>query len=515
MNPLGSPLPVSALLLAVTTKVTIILGLSWMISGVFRRPSAAQRHRVWAAGILGVLVLPLLAMLIPPRCSHALGNTVPQWVARAGAATGTLSNALPWATLRHVHAPSGGSLAYMAILIWALGFSLLALKLLAGLLRLGRIGAGSKPLLGMEWTRVVGELSERFEVRRPVRILQCSSPTWMPVAWGVLRSQIIVSSDADGWSQERRRVVLAHELAHVGRQDWLLQMCAELMCCVYWFHPLAWIAARKLRRESELACDDAVLNSGIPARDYATELLELTRTMAGSGRSWAVALAIVRPSDLERRFRAMLNASINRSRVSWRANLMVAAVTLCVLVPLAAIRVPAQNQSRESRGAPRGWILAGSNPADYLTGVDQKSMYQARPSAYLKGKPTATEGFGTLMQSFSAARYAGKRVRFSAAVKSEGVNGWAGLWMRVDQGSAMVAFDNMENRPIRGTTDWQNYQVVLDVPMNATGIAFGVLLNKSGAVWLNNVKFESVGTNVPTTGVVLQEGPTNLDFESQ
>jgi hypothetical protein len=109
--------------------------------------------------------------------------------------------------------------------------------------------------------------------------------------------------------------------------------------------------------------------------------------------------------------------------------------------------------------------------------------------------------------------HAGRR---RAAVKSVGVNGWVGLWMRVDSGAVPgVAFDNMQGRPIKGTTDWQNYQVVLDVPMNATGIAFGVLLNKSVAVWLNSVKFESVGTDVPTTGVALQEGPTNLDFESQ
>jgi beta-lactamase regulating signal transducer with metallopeptidase domain len=518
MNWLGSSLPAFALLLALTAKVTIILGLSWMIAGFLRGQSAAQRHRVWAAGILGVLVLPLLTMLIPPRYSDSLGHTATHWVARAGVVTGTLSNTLPWVAVRHVRAPWYGSLAYLVILIWALGFSLLALKLLAGFMRLARLCAGSKPLLGVEWTRVAAELSECLEVRRPVRILQSTSPMCMPVAWGVLHARIIVSSDADGWSQDRRRMVLAHELAHVARQDWLLQMCAELLCCAYWFHPLAWIAARKLRHESEQACDDAVLNSGIPARDYAMELLELARTLASSGRRWATALAIVRPSDLERRFKAMLNLSINRSRVSWRAKLMVAAVALCLLVPLAAIHVPAQNQSPESSGAPRGWILAGSKPANYLTGVDQKSQYQGHPSAYLKAGPSATEGFGTLMQSFSATQYVGKRVRFSAAVKSEDVKDWAGLWMRVDQGSAMLAFDNMANRPIKGTTNWHNYQVVLDVPKDATGIAFGVLLSKSGTVWLSNVKIESVGTDVPTTGKPtppLPQGPTNLNFESR
>ena len=519
MNSLGSALPVSAPLLALTAKVTIILGLSWIMAGILSGHSAAHRHRVWAAGILGVLALPLLTMLIPGRYSGALGNTATHLVVRAGVVTGTLSSALPPVAVRHLRASSYGNLAYAVILIWALGFSYSALKLLAGFMRLARICAVSKPLLGVEWTCVVAELSESFAVRRPVRILQSSSPMCMPVAWGVLRPRIIVSPDADGWSQERRRMVLAHELAHLGRQDWLLQLCAELMCCAYWFHPLAWIAARKPRRESEQACDDAVLNSGIPAPDYAAELLELVRTLASSSRRSATALAIVCSSDLERRINAMLKTSVNRSCLSRRAKLIVAAVASCVLVPLAAIRVPAQNPSPQSAGAPRGWILAGSKPANYLTGVDQTLTYQGHPSAYLKAGLSATEGFGTLMQNFRAAQYVGKRVRFSGALKSEDVKDWAGLWMRVDSGPTVgVAFDNMQDRPIKGTTDWHDYQVVLDVPKDATGIAFGVLLSQSGTVWLSNVKIESVGTDVPTTGkhlLPLPPGPTNLNFDNQ
>ena len=102
-------------------------------------------------------------------------------------------------------------------------------------------------------------------------------------------------------------------------------------------------------------------------------------------------------------------------------------------------------------------------------------------------------------------------------MKAEEVADWAGLWMRVDKGSTAVSFDNMKDRPIKGTTAWQNYEVILDVPQNATAIAFGILLNKSGSVWLNSVKFESVSTDVPATGnapVQLPEGPTNLNFEN-
>ena len=165
--------------------------------------------------------------------------------------------------------------------------------------------------------------------------------------------------------------------------------------------------------------------------------------------------------------------------------------------------------------APRGWILAGSKPSNYETGIDPQATYRDAQSAYLKARtPSEGEtGFGTLMQSFRAERYLGKQVRLSGFVKADGVQGWAGLWMRVDKNSKVVAFDNMEDRPIKGTNDWQRYEVVLAVPKDATAISFGVLLAGAGTVWLNNTNFEVVQSDVPTTGRMLPDTPANLNFQ--
>lgn len=167
--------------------------------------------------------------------------------------------------------------------------------------------------------------------------------------------------------------------------------------------------------------------------------------------------------------------------------------------------------------APQGWYLDGSKPAEYESGVDKQVQYNAHPSAYLKSKATVSDGFGTLMQNFSADQYAGKRLRLTAFVRAEGVENWAGLWMRVDKGKDSVAFDNMQDRPITGNNAWREYTVVLDVPRNASGIFFGVLLSGSGEVWVNSVKLEPVGPEVPTTGsgaTQHRDRPTNLDFEN-
>ena len=165
---------------------------------------------------------------------------------------------------------------------------------------------------------------------------------------------------------------------------------------------------------------------------------------------------------------------------------------------------------------PKGWFMAGTKPADYESSVDSGNAYGGQPSAYLRSKKPQADimDFGTLMQNFSAEQYVGKRVRFSAFVKSENVTGWSGLWVRVDgKPGQTLAFDNMQDRPVKGTSGWRNYDVVLDVKDGATGIYFGILLAGSGTVWMNGAKFDEVPNDTPITGKPPAQGPTNLSFE--
>jgi hypothetical protein len=156
------------------------------------------------------------------------------------------------------------------------------------------------------------------------------------------------------------------------------------------------------------------------------------------------------------------------------------------------------------------WFLAGSRPAEYDCHVDPQASYNDQESTYLGLKegihPT---GFGTWMTQFDAAPFLGKRVRLTANVRAEGVKGWAGLWMRVDDQSLppnarTIAFDNMQNRSIKGSKPWKSYSVVLDVPEHATGIFLGILLDGSGGVWLNGVNFEVVDQKVHSTNTLVR-----------
>jgi hypothetical protein len=179
----------------------------------------------------------------------------------------------------------------------------------------------------------------------------------------------------------------------------------------------------------------------------------------------------------------------------------------------------ARNRQSEQEESPiPGWFLTGSDPDDYSIDLDRAVFHSGEMSALLEASPGA-RGFGTLMQTVSAGSMRGKRIRMSAYLKSDQARS-AGLWMRVDgPGGAILAFDNMQNRPIKGTLPWRKYTVVLDVGDTATEVAFGALLIGQGSLWVDDFTFGEVGEDVATTDIpaeaVTPPLPLNLDFSDE
>jgi len=174
---------------------------------------------------------------------------------------------------------------------------------------------------------------------------------------------------------------------------------------------------------------------------------------------------------------------------------------------------------------PSGWFIAGSEAKSYEMGIDKGVGTDGKNAATIKSKKKKINGFGTLMQNCSPEKYIGKRVRMSGMVKTHNISGWAGLWLRIDERGSdkSIGFDNMRNgkkdRSICGTTDWTLYEIVLDVPPNASNLAYGALLSGPGQIWFDSLKFEIVDSDIPTTGkgnekLMPLKDPENLDFEN-
>ncbi len=166
---------------------------------------------------------------------------------------------------------------------------------------------------------------------------------------------------------------------------------------------------------------------------------------------------------------------------------------------------------------PKDWKL-NENSTDYIFGIENDKETN-KDVTFLKSKTEIKKvsQFGVLSQVITANRYLGKRIKYSAFVKTSELEKWAGLWIRVDGDEYRpISFDNMADRPIKGTTNWTEYNAVIDIPINSDKIYFGFLISGNGKIYLDNPKFEIVDTNVHCTGKFLKQplfSPQNLSFE--
>jgi len=197
-----------------------------------------------------------------------------------------------------------------------------------------------------------------------------------------------------------------------------------------------------------------------------------------------------------------------------RTNTAMKLSVLFLIVVLAGAGIVLTNNDLQAQKL-EGWHKTGSKPDSYNVSLDKAVYKSGNSSALIESNTKKIKGFGTLMQSFSAKEYLGKRIKMTGYIRSKDVNGWAGMWLRVDSGRPirMLSFDNMQDRSIKGDNDWTKCDIVLDVPEESSTLNFGVLLSGTGKVWFDNISFEAVDkTQVEVTKRSLSNKPTNLDF---
>ena len=162
------------------------------------------------------------------------------------------------------------------------------------------------------------------------------------------------------------------------------------------------------------------------------------------------------------------------------------------------------------------WHYRGSKSESYEMGPVSGAEKNNQTVYKIKSIQSKTNGFGTIMKTIKPDAFLGKTVKMTAYVKSENVKSWAGLWMRVDYYTAAVlAFDNMQRRPIKGTKDWTKYEVVLYVPTEATAISYGVLLNETGQIWFKDLAIEIVEDSLEETGQNKGRDHKAISFENK
>ena len=324
-------------------KATIVLLAAHLVIPLLRRRSAAERHAMWAAVIAIAAALPILTWLLPTWSPAWAQRAAETWPAAfdTGSAVANAGDIVVRATgIEPGHSTVMAALPF----VWAAGtlVSLLALAMQARLLKRLTSSASVAPA---RHTAIANRVADALGLNTP-RLL-CSDGIRIPLAWGIRRARILMPSASQDWPDERVWAVCAHELAHISRGDWITHLLAEIACRVYWFNPLFWTARNRLGRESERAADDVVIGLGASGAEYASHLIDIVRAArSNTGLAASVAMARLRArrfggasrgSGLERRVGALLDALVNRTRLTRGRAIAILAGASVLAGPLAAL----------------------------------------------------------------------------------------------------------------------------------------------------------------------------------
>jgi len=325
-------------LLTLTLRTSAILLVGLGARAALRKKAAAFRHLVLAGSLAGAAAVAPLSLVLPswdvsvgarfPASSPIESRQVePRSMALAAARSNAAGDRQP---------PDISGRSTIAR-VWFAGFLTFAMMLVGGVLRLARVALRAPAVNDSRWLQAADAVAGTYGVRRRILIRLTHAPDLL-ATYGVFRPSVLLPSRAHEWPDDRIYVVLCHELAHVRRFDWPVQIGAEAVRTLLWFNPLVWFACTYLRRDSEEACDDLVLERGVAARDYASHLVELARECRRSPGIPLPAIPMARRSTLERRIAAMLNPRLDRRPLSIRTVVTATALLLAVTLPTATVR---------------------------------------------------------------------------------------------------------------------------------------------------------------------------------
>jgi TonB family protein len=397
-------------LLDAAVKISILLVAGLAVITLMRNRSAAARHWVLAVAVGCAAVMPLAAFIVPAWRFPVISTPTDERVSVAASMTFAQPEAPPAARFdagEPAIASAPGSMLgarRVAAVTWVAGVMVSLGILVVGAVRLAALRARARTLPAT-WSQGAEEIASSYGIRRPVTLLATDHEALL-VTWGALRPQVMLPAASAQWPAERIRIVLGHELAHIRRGDWAVQMMAELLRAFLWFNPLVWITCHRLRLESEYACDDMVLSLGVNRTDYAGHLLDLARALHARGGHWLPAAAIARPSTLQRRIRAMLTTHLNRSPLHRSGRIAAVAILAGMTLALAGFGGQTFGSVLGTVADAQGGALPNATLS--LSNVANQSRHEVRSDEAGRfefvGLPGATYILDVAVPGFSALR---------------------------------------------------------------------------------------------------------------
>jgi beta-lactamase regulating signal transducer with metallopeptidase domain/ketosteroid isomerase-like protein len=347
------------LFIDLTIKVSLIIALAYLAIMLFKRASSAVRHMIWTFSIIGILLMPFVAVTIPDfylpilNPLNQINNSEPiapshteivheQSVTDASMSEGAHSAGNNVNIEKSFSFPV--SLQSLLTVIWLVGSLMVLSRLTIGLARVRFINKHATPLRSKEFNLIQKTCAERTGIIRTVRLLM-SDKVPIPVTIGIFMPIIMLPENADNWTRQRKELVLMHEYAHIKRCDVFSSGLALLATILYWYNPLVWLASIKLNIERERSCDDFVLSKGSKASEYAHHLLEIAKSLNGVKWSTSIEVAMAQKSSLEGRLLAILNDKLHRGTLKISTMIIMGLIIIGFTVPLTSMQISRRSTS--------------------------------------------------------------------------------------------------------------------------------------------------------------------------
>jgi len=334
------------LLIDVSLKGAVICSFAGLATLFLRRSSAFTRNMIWVFALAGLIALPAFSLMTPVwnlplvpdlggwgRVPYSLEEKSLASEAMVGPPLSLAAGSENPSSLPETSPFSLPTVAWFLI-VWLGGVCLYLCSLMisrAGIRSIIKNAARADD----SWNRLHARISAELGLERNVRLLE-SDQVPAAITVGVFYPKVILPALAEDWPDDRKALVLSHELAHIKRWDTLIETLAVAATVVYWFNPLVWYAVKQLRIERERDCDDVVLRTGVKPSDYAELLMNIAADLGSSARpAWRLA-TISQGSNLKERLLCILNPTINRKRGNRKTAVLTGAVVLAMVLPLSA-----------------------------------------------------------------------------------------------------------------------------------------------------------------------------------
>jgi beta-lactamase regulating signal transducer with metallopeptidase domain len=332
-------------LLPIALKTSVLVVAVGLIACGMGKRSAAWRHLLWTCALALSLAMPVAVVYLPSYVqvtlpwpsTEPLARDEPVPVAGEVRRVGARPDDLGPRASGLSNAQRQGRAPWPAVtVLWLVGAVIVLLRNLLAHIGLMRWVRQSRSGLSPAWAATLRQVMREAGIRRCLRVLESDQASG-PCTWGLAQPVLLLPSAGADWPEPQRRFALLHELAHVRRFDYLTTQIANLACAVHWYNPLVWFAAARARKLQEQACDDAVLQAGGMASEYAGFLVSIADGSRRFALTFPAAVGMVQRSQLHGRVTAILDASRARLPLSGLALVFALVPLACLMLFLATV----------------------------------------------------------------------------------------------------------------------------------------------------------------------------------